>query len=366
MKITAVRTTMFHDGPAADFPARGSTAANPPRVLCLVELISGSALSGRALTRAGVAAAVEALACDLLIGEDPRATMGLWERMGAAISVTGHGAAAHARAALDVAAWDLKARANDEPLWKTLGGSRSRANAHLHLESRPADTAGMIEWYRALSAATGIRSASLPASADPGTDLQDLARLRTALGAITPDSALMVHFDGTGWPGDAIRHVRTLESAFDLTWVRSPVRPGDFRGARRVADGVAAAVCMGRGFPDPSAYLPYFEHYAANILELDVALLGVSGSMQMADAAFGFELPVALAAHPGHLAVQLFSALPTSTSVAIDRDPAGSGVVGSTVRFEQGCALAGVEPGNGLVIDREALRAATVSKGSAQ
>ena len=33
-------------------------------------------------------------------------------------------------AALDVALWDLKAKANDEPLWKTLGGARPRANSH--------------------------------------------------------------------------------------------------------------------------------------------------------------------------------------------------------------------------------------------
>ena len=33
-------------------------------------------------------------------------------------------------AALDLALWDLKAKLNDEPLWKALGGRRPRVNVH--------------------------------------------------------------------------------------------------------------------------------------------------------------------------------------------------------------------------------------------
>ena len=39
------------------------------------------------------------------------------------------GQATAAIAALDVALWDLKARINDEPLWKTLGASSNRVRA---------------------------------------------------------------------------------------------------------------------------------------------------------------------------------------------------------------------------------------------
>jgi L-alanine-DL-glutamate epimerase-like enolase superfamily enzyme len=119
---------------------------------------------------------------------------------------------------------------------------------------------------------------------------------------------------------------------------------------------VAAAVCMGQGFTDVNAYRPYLEKYAANVLELDVAVLGVSGVVQMADAAFGFEMPVSLSPHPGHLPVQLFSALPNSMSVGIGSERSAGGIVGSTVTFECGRAVAGDEPGNGLLIDRDLLQ----------
>jgi L-alanine-DL-glutamate epimerase-like enolase superfamily enzyme len=120
---------------------------------------------------------------------------------------------------------------------------------------------------------------------------------------------------------------------------------------------------MGRGFTGVNAYRPYLENYSANVLELDVALLGISGILQMADAAFGFELPVALSPHPGDLSVQLFPALPTAMSVAIssDHDPHTRRVVGSSVTFEGGRAVAGDGPGNGLIIDREALQSSRLS-----
>ena len=365
MKITAVRTTLFCDGTAWYSPAHDTMTSPRGTGRCLVELLTGSALSGWAVAPAGAAAVVEALARDLFVGEDPRSAMSLWERTGGAISPDGDPASAFARAALDIAVWDLKARANDEPLWKTLGGTRPRANAHLHQEVRPPDAEAMFDRYRSRSAATGIRSGSLPLSGEPATDLQGLASLKQALGATVPGSALMVHFDGSGGPEEAIRHLRTLESGFDLTWVRSPVRAADWTGARKVADSVAAAVCMGFSFTDVKAYRTYLERYSANVLELDVALLGISGVVQMADAAFGFELPVVLSPHPGDLGVQLFPALPTSMSVAIDNDrhldPRAGSVIGSSVTFEDGRAVAGDGPGNGLVIDRDALQSTMLS-----
>lgn len=351
MKITAVRTTPFHDDSGS--PDR---AGSPGQ--CLVELLAGSALSGSAIAPAGAAGVATGLARDLLVGEDPRAAMSLWERTGKAASPGDH-VSLFARAALDVAVWDLKARANDEPLWKTLGGSRPRANAHLHRESRQEGTERLLDWYRGRSAETDIRSGSWPVGGDPEQDLQALESLQQALGATVPHSALMVHFDGSGSPEDAIRHIRTLESRFDLTWVRSPVRPDDAEGARLVADSVAAAVCMGRGVTDARTYRTYLERYAANVLELDLAVSGVSGIIQLADAAFGFELPVALSPYPGHLAVQLCSALPNAMSVAIGEDSRDK-IVRSTVTFENGRAIAGEDPGNGLVIDRDTLQSGSL------
>jgi L-alanine-DL-glutamate epimerase-like enolase superfamily enzyme len=337
-------------------PLVAANGATTP-VHALVELNCDTELTGLAIVAHEAAPSVHALVRELLTGADPRATMGWWERMGAAL-LQPDAAAGRARAALDIAMWDLKAKANGEPLWKTLGGTRCRMNAHLAWDG-PADGSRMTDWFRRMHAGTGIRSGSLPATGDPDADVVAMAEVRAVLHATVPQSSLMLHFDGTGWPGEAVRHIRALESHVDLTWVRSPVRRGDFQAARRVGDSIRAAVCIGRGLTGMEAYLPYLQHYAANVIELDIAVLGVSGCIQMADAAFGLELPVVLSDYAGHLPVQLFPAFATATSVEFAYRTCTMAGPSPAVSFEDGRVLAGTEPGNGLSIDRAALAAAT-------
>ncbi|HWM29802.1 MAG TPA: enolase C-terminal domain-like protein, partial [Woeseiaceae bacterium] len=279
MKITGVETTSL---PARESPTDGTHGGRQ----ALIQLKSDTGLAGFAVVESEAVPAVEALVRDGLAGADPRATMGLWERMNANAESTRGGHFVRARAALDIAMWDLKAKGNDEPLWKTLGGTRPRARAHLAWD-RPWDGCGATDWFRRRRAETGIRSASLAAGSDPAHDLTALSDVRDVLEATVPDSTLMLRFDGTDWPRDVIRHVRALETRFDLACVCSPVRRGDVGGARQIGDAVRAAVCVGHGEGDVEAFLPYLRHYAANVIELDIAALGISGSIQVADAAFG-------------------------------------------------------------------------------
>jgi L-alanine-DL-glutamate epimerase-like enolase superfamily enzyme len=314
-----------------------------PRSHVLVQLSTDAGITGIAIAPAIAASAARELVRDILRGEDPRAAMGLWEKMARAESSTDAGPA---RAALDVALWDIKAKACNEPLWKTHGGSRASAIAHLFWDGEP-DLTAMLEWLRSTSKSTGIRSASIPSSDDPWRDAEQLKAAQAALGATLPQTNLMLHFPGTGWARDVIRHVQIVEKHLDIAWVGSPVQRDDVRGAKQVADHVGAAVCLGRGLCDVADFRPYLLGYAANIIQLDVGSLGVSGCLQMADAAFGFELPVVLTSFPSDLAVQLFHALPTSTSVEIGYRALKQSSL-STVTFDNGRALADVCAGNGI------------------
>jgi L-alanine-DL-glutamate epimerase-like enolase superfamily enzyme len=77
---------------------------------------------------------------------------------------------------------------------------------------------------------------------------------------------------------------------------------------------------------------------------------GITGALQVADTAFGFELPVILAASPGHLNAHLAAAIPTCMSMAVHTGDA-SGLLASDVRIEDGWAVVGDAPGHGIVVD---------------
>ena len=116
MKITGYRSlTTVHDWGRLVGDVNGVMPGEHRRAIVLIlETDSGSRASGSAphgdIDR--VFPAVE--------GEDPRAVVALYDRMLDRVFKTGHsGATFGAIGAIDMALWDLKAKAADEPLWRT-------------------------------------------------------------------------------------------------------------------------------------------------------------------------------------------------------------------------------------------------------
>jgi len=267
------------------------------------------------------------------------------------------GLLSHGAAILDVALWDLKAKANDEPLWKTLGASRPRVNVHLASCSPTSNDADLSEWYATMSREFGFRAAKLRVGADQPADMQRLGLMRQALLQHASAPALMIDADESWSPKQAIRNVRAMEEEFDLTWVESPTLRGDFLGLKRVSDGIRAAVCAGGNLEFAQGYLPHLHHRALDVVQIDTASCGITGALQLADAAFGFELPVALADSPGNTHAHLAGALPYCMSMEVSC-PASNDVFTTGVRIEKGWAIAGDRPGSGLEVDAKALASA--------
>lgn len=326
---------------------------------CLVQVNAGPQLAGVAIAPSDLRASIDALLNDLLIGEDARATTMHWQRMLNA-SATGEHAAlrSHSAAILDIALWDLKAKANSEPLWKTLGGCRPRANAHLASRHPMLRDDDLARWYGSCCREFGFRAAKLDVAASPADTLRRLATVREALQQCTAAPALMIDAGGSWSAKEAIRHVRAIERQFDLTWIEAPTAVTDFLGLKRVSAAVRAAVCAGAGLDPLHGYLPHFHHRSLDIVQIDTARCGITGSLQLADAAFGFELPVVLCVSPGNFAAHLAGALPYFMSMEV-ACPQSTSVIGTDVRIEGGCAIAGDRPGHGLQLDAAALVSAS-------
>src|SRR5688572_20445342 len=118
------------------------------RELVLVEIETADGIMGTGwCTTAGVGAMaakalVDAYLAPTLTGEDPRNTERLWRRMWMECHAAGPGGITTlALSALDIALWDIKAKALGEPLHRLLGGARgsvpvyaSAINLHLTKE----------------------------------------------------------------------------------------------------------------------------------------------------------------------------------------------------------------------------------------
>src|SRR5215216_1431717 len=87
------------------------------------------------------AALVQRYLDDAIVGEDPRDTerlfAKLWRRGGGL-----PGYVERAASVIDVALWDLKARAAGQPLWQALGGFRNRVDCYASWRLEPAEDLG--------------------------------------------------------------------------------------------------------------------------------------------------------------------------------------------------------------------------------
>jgi L-alanine-DL-glutamate epimerase-like enolase superfamily enzyme len=356
MRVTGVKVTPF-----ACSPGRAPAGRHANRG-CVVELLTDGGLTGIAIGADGAHARIERLVGELLVGADPRATSGLWQQMSGARSARPDaGLASTAIAALDAALWDLKAKANDEPLWKTLGGNRPRANAHGSGIVRTATDDELADRYRTLARDYGLRGARLVAGEDEDRDLARLESMCAALQQAATAPTLIVDAGERWTPEEALRRLRGMERRFDVAWVEGATRSRDCSGLKQVSDGIRGAVCVGRDLATREEFLPHFQHRSADVIQLDIGVVGITGALELADAAFGFELPVTLAEAPGNVQAHLASVMPYFMSLeVVDPEPRWP-VFSSDVRIETGWAIVGDAPGNGLEVDRAALARAALT-----
>ena len=67
----------------------------------------------------------------ILENEDPREVFSIWKKMIDFVFKGGDEGEAHgALSAVDIALWDIKAKINSEPLWKTLGSNEPRSKVY--------------------------------------------------------------------------------------------------------------------------------------------------------------------------------------------------------------------------------------------
>jgi L-alanine-DL-glutamate epimerase-like enolase superfamily enzyme len=328
----------------------GARLTRRPAGRCSIELQTDAGESGVAVLDAAAGAHARRIAGDLLAGTDPRAVTGLWERMTRALPARPGRMLRRAIAALDIALWDLRSRSLGEPLWKTLGGGRPRANAHARCPDSGAADRALAAWFDLVARRYGLRGGTLRAASNTQATLRRLELVHSVLAAATAEPVLVLDAGGR-WPaGEAIRRIRALEKVIDLAGIEGAVRGGEARALRRVSRGIGAAVCAGAGLATAAEFREHFERRSVDIVQLDLGATGITGALVIADAAFGLELPVMLMAAPGNIHAHLAGVMPGFMSMEIvDPSPATAGFA-TGVRIEGGWGVAGDAPGHGLVL----------------
>lgn len=354
MKITGVRTKHYFfemSRPLGDANLpQGSRAASGLAVF----LDTDEGVSGVMPGNPGAEALIHRMAEELLVGQDPRGVRGLWKKMvDSVFKGNNRGLVSAALSNLDIALWDLKARLNDEPLWKTLGASSGRVKAYASGIDLCLSDDQITDFYSGL-AARGVNAGKLKVGLDMEMDLRRLGLMRDALARSGKRPLLMIDSNEYWSPKQAIRFISQIEEQFDLTWAEEPARRWDYRGLRQVSCGIRAAVATGENLNEISEFMPLIANEAVDIAQIGQGTSGITGALMVADMAYGFELPVSVMNCPGNFMAPLAAALPNHIMMeVVEAGRAVCFTVDNTI--EDGYIVLGDSPGLGIVFDEERL-----------
>jgi D-arabinonate dehydratase len=254
----------------------------------------------------------------LVIGENPFAVERLWERMFQTTLLMGRrGAVIRAIGALDIALWDIIAKAAGQPLYQLLGGYNDQVPAYAsggyYREGKGLKgLAAEMERYMDM----GFTSMKMKIGrADPR---QDAERVRVARETVGPDVRLAVDANNA-WSdaASAIRAARMLEK-YDIWWLEEPVFPDNIPASAEVAAALDVPVATGEIEATRWGFRDLLERRAADILQPDATVAGgVTEWMKIAHMAACWDIPIAphwmanihvhlLAAVPNGLTVEFF------------------------------------------------------------
>ena len=161
-----------------------------------------------------------------------------------ALNFIGHaGPSLLALAALDTACWDLAARAVNLPLFRFLGGDRTRVPTYASSGLWIDDTVDALVREAEDFRTAGHRAMKMRVGrANPDDDVE---RVRIVRGALGEETALLADVN-QGWDETtAIRVGRRLEE-HDLYWLEEPLPYDDLAGCARVAAALAGPAAHGR------------------------------------------------------------------------------------------------------------------------
>jgi L-alanine-DL-glutamate epimerase-like enolase superfamily enzyme len=276
--------------------------------VCLVEVEAGEGVIGHGFTAITdgevVAAAVNQVARAALIGEDALAHERLWEKLYWLLSPRGQtGYASHAIAAIDVALWDLKGKALGAPVWRLLGGARSKVPTYTTFGiggySRD-ELAEAARWWHArghrrLKMVVGERA--LQRRDEPRlleeVIAEDARRVRAVRDAVGSEADLHVDANCSLDGFHAARLARALEE-LELSFFEEPVRDNDIGSLLQLKTQTRIPLAAGQNEGLAWRFRDLIASRAIDIVQPNVVIGGgFTQCLKIAGLAAAYNMPMA-------------------------------------------------------------------------
>jgi D-arabinonate dehydratase len=307
--------------------------------------------------------AIDELLAPVLLGRDPVTTERLWEDMAFQTLLLGRrGAVMRAISAVDIALWDLRAKAVGLPLCDLLGRHRSSVPAYAsggyyYSDDVNEEIAGLEDEIRR-HVELGFKAVKIKIGRFP--PLKERERLSRALEAAGPEVRVAVDANNA-WRDapSAIADLRHIDE-LGLWWIEEPVLPDQLDASAAIAKALQTPVATGEIEASRWGFQQIVATGAASILQPDATVVGgISEWLKVAHHAACLDIPLAPHWVPD-IHVHLGASTPNVRVLEYFHPDVGvlnfNELLIEPLRVEDGQVFVPDRPGHGVLFNDEAIR----------
>jgi len=283
---------------------------------------------------------------ELVVGEDPRAPERIHKKI---VPDQAGGIGNVAAAALDVAVWDLAGKIAGQPLYRLLGGYRSRVPCYASLRlGRGVDTPDLPEIASSL-VEQGFTAMKTNLGGRP-TITDELQRMRVIRDAIGPDIRLLADVNFR-WTSAFASQVGRMLDDVQLYWLEDPVPTHNIEGLCEVRRAVGAQIAAGEALYSLPAFRELFAARALDVPMPDLLRVGgITPFLKIAHLADAFGLPLANHLLP-EISAQVVAAVPNG--LIVEYVPWAWQLFAGCPTLENGELVMSERPGHGMELDED-------------
>jgi L-alanine-DL-glutamate epimerase-like enolase superfamily enzyme len=290
-----------------------------------------------------------------LIGKDPSDTEAIARQVfGSSLGAPVSGLELRAASTIDVACWDLKGKAVNQPVYKLMGGFRDRLPISANWALMPGQDKDKLARHLEDLMSRGFRAVKAPCGfATVAASVDHVKFIRSVVG---PEVKIIVDLNFAHTVKSALRFARESEEA-DLFWIEDPVAFHDYDGMAEVREKAKQNVTCGEVFQFQHQFRWLLEKRCSDNVMIDQDL-GLTGFLKVAHMAQAYGCPVINHLSPEALSHPI-AAVPNGLIVGLV--PWGQPLFTEQMRVENGDLVMSSAPGLGLILDEDVLKRCAIN-----
>jgi mandelate racemase len=346
INVRAVRVPMTHP----HLTAGGAVSESP---LVLTDITTEDGVVGHSMVFTYTPAALKPTAelirnLEPLIKGEPLAPADIEQKLSKRFRLLGtQGLVGIALAAIDMALWDALAQSHDVSLVSLLGGTAKPVPAYGAVGYDGVEGSAKVAEALAMQGFKGIK-----AKIGYATVHDDVAVIRAMRKAVGPTAAIMVDYNQSLTPTDAVQRLRVLDDE-GLTWVEEPTLAHDYTGHAFIAREAKTPIQCGENWWGVLDMQHAIDAQACDFVMPDVMKIGgVTGWMRAAALAHAKNIRLSNHLFP-EISAQLLCLTPTAHW--LEYADWWNPIMREPLVIKQGMAIVGESPGSGVAWNEAAV-----------